>query len=107
MDKHTEIRNRVEETLSSLDNIQRATPGHFFYTRLQGKLMSHQKSIWEKISSIISQPIVAISMSCIVIVFNVLILTQSNQNPNITDRVENNLADEYLQIITFYEAENP
>jgi hypothetical protein len=34
---------RIEDTLSSLDGLQRAEPNPFLYTRIRGRMQSHEK----------------------------------------------------------------
>src|SRR5258705_5637179 len=68
------INQRVEETLDSLDGIQRASAGPFFYTRLKAKLEQGEKSAWETISSFISRPAMVFATICVVLLLNVVIL---------------------------------
>lgn len=74
MNKQPDIGKRVNETLESLDGIQRAEPQSFFYTRLTGRLQRDEKNVWEKIGSFLSRPVVAVSTLCFILVFNAFIM---------------------------------
>jgi len=67
----------TEEILNSLNGIQRAAPGSFFYTRLMAR-MNSQGGRWEKIASLISRPAFAIAAIVLFIFMNVVILFNSS-----------------------------
>ena len=71
-----EIQQKVEETLESLNGIQRAEPQPFFYTRLIGRLQREERGIWETIGSFLSRPVVATVSLCLILILNVFILTR-------------------------------
>ena len=70
MNKKLDLENRVNATLNSLDHVQRATPGPFFFTRVQARLNKEEKSSWEQIGSFIGRPQIAFAGLCLVIVLN-------------------------------------
>jgi hypothetical protein len=75
------IEKKVDNALSSIDGIQRATPAPFFFTRLQARLQE-QLSIWEKISLTINRPAVAFATIAFVLVLNAFaFLKQSESSP--------------------------
>lgn len=81
MNKKLDLENRVNATLNSLDDVQRATPGPFFFTRVQARLNKEEKSSWEQIGSFIGRPQIAFAGLCLVIVLNLwTILRQENSN---------------------------
>ncbi len=63
------IHNKVDNTLNSLDGVQRAAPAPFFFTRLQARLQE-KENIWEKISLIVKRPAVAFATIAFVLVLN-------------------------------------
>jgi hypothetical protein len=71
-----DLEKRIDETLNSLDGIQRAEPQPFFYTRLIGRLQGEQKNVWEKMGSFLSRPVVVIAGLVIILVMNAFILLQ-------------------------------
>jgi len=81
MKKKLDVETRVNATLNSLDAVQRATPGPFFFTRVQARLNREDRNSWEQISSFIGRPQIAFAGLCIVIVLNLwTILRQENLN---------------------------
>lgn len=87
-DKHF---NEINDTLNSLDGIQRAEPRPFLYTRLSAR-MQRPAGIWEKSARYLSRPVVAIACLLLVFAVNGLVLLNNN-----TKKAEQNelLADDY------------
>lgn len=69
-----DIQKLVDETLDSLDGVQRAEPKPFFYTRLIGRLQREQKTVWEVMGSFLSKPLVVAAGLCVVLIMNGFIL---------------------------------
>src|SRR5260221_5588375 len=84
------IDQRVEETLDSLDGIQRASAGPFFYTRLKAKLERGEKSIWETISSFISRPAMVFATICVVLLLNMIFLFRKQSTEIISSSADQN-----------------
>ena len=82
-----EIQQKVEETLESLNGIQRAEPQPFFYTRLIGRLQREERGIWETIGSFLSRPVVAIVSLCLILILNVFILTRPESTQSASSSV--------------------
>lgn len=98
MNKREEnIQNHINATLESLEGIQRATPGPFFFTRVAARLQpNYEGSVWETISRLIARPAIAIGGLCIVILINALtVVKQSEQANAVNDSSELALVDEY------------
>ncbi|HET6996279.1 MAG TPA: hypothetical protein VFI06_14900 [Chitinophagaceae bacterium] len=76
MKKPVDINKKVEETLGSLDNIQRAEPQSFFFTRVNARLKRDEKSFWETTGAFLARPAVAIAGLFVILVLNVFILIQ-------------------------------
>jgi hypothetical protein len=74
MDQDYNIERKVEETLNSLDGIQRATPAPYFYTRLTARLDRNEKNIWEKFGTFISRPTIAFATIFIILLLNTMAL---------------------------------
>ena len=109
MKENRSIQNKVEEAMQSLDGLQRATPGPFFFTRIQARLGKPEQSIWEVLSSFIARPVVAISVICFVLLLNgTVIFKQAEVSPVIGgDQPDISLAEEYtLASSSFYDYEN-
>lgn len=101
------IDNQVEETMRSLDGMQSASPGPFFYTRVMARLDSSQKSIWENISAFIARPVVAFAVICLVIIMNTIAVVQKKEAaPFFADQMEQVTEDDLnLAVNTFYDYE--
>ena len=85
-----DLEKRIEDTLNSLDGIQRAEPQPFFYTRLIGRLQREQRNVWEKMGSFLSRPVVVIAGLVLILVMNAFMLLQ--QSPGTSNN--NNFAVE-------------
>lgn len=88
-------KDHIDAILDSLDGVQRATPGPFFFTRLNARMQREQKSLWQRLTGTITRPVVAITGLCLVLIINVWVAvvlsgdTASGQNTELV------LADEY------------
>ncbi len=92
------IEKKVEETLSSADHIEKASPGPFFYTRLKGRLENKQ-SIMFPGKVFISPVLQRVLVAMVVLIFAANIYTFSRlfsgamDNASSTD--EQALMEEY------------
>ena len=102
------IEKKIEETLSSLDNMNRASPRPFFFNRLQARLKENTWNRWENIGFFLARPAVATAAAFLIIALNlVLILRNSEPAIPIADQEEQALSDEYsLTVNTIYNYEN-
>lgn len=66
MNNESRVNKAVEETLNSLEGIQRAEPRPFFYTRLAARMQPQPAGAWERTARFLSRP--AIAMACIFLV---------------------------------------
>ncbi len=91
-----DFEKRIEETLSSLDGIQRAEPQSFFYTRVLGRLQRDEKNAWEVMGSFLSRPVVVIAGLMLILVMNAFMLMQ--QEPATTNNLsaEQGTDNEYI-----------
>src|SRR3954469_2881220 len=82
MEQGSEISKRVEKALSSIDGIERAVPQPWFFARIKARLSKEEKTVWVKIGSFLSKPVVAIAGLCLVLTLNaVLLLNQKSSTP--------------------------
>ena len=102
------IEKKIEETLSSLDGMHRASPRPFFFNRLQARLKENIRNRWENIGFFLSRPAVAIAAAFFIIALNLaLVLRDSEPALPIADQDEQTLSDEYtLTVNTIYDYEN-
>jgi hypothetical protein len=108
MNKHENIQREVETTLQSLDGISRAEANPFLFTRIKARMQ--RQSAWERVTSFISRPVIAIAALVLVMAINGWAVfgtdentaTQTNESIAASD-----IADEYnLFANTNYELEN-
>ena len=70
MSDNKNIEGKVEQALNSLDGIQKAGPGPFFFTRVQARLQRQAGNGWERVVSFITRPSIALSGLCLIILLN-------------------------------------
>jgi len=71
MKQKIDIKKRVEQTLNSLDGIQRATPRPWLFSRIKRRLMQQdEKTLWETTGSFLSKPLIAIAGLCVILMLN-------------------------------------
>jgi hypothetical protein len=64
----------VNETLGSLDGIQKAEPKPFMFTRIMARVNQKEETIWEKLASLVSNPAVAFATVILFIAINAFVL---------------------------------
>jgi|SRR5688572_13337702 hypothetical protein len=74
-----DIGKKVEQTLESLDGIQRAEASPYFFTRLKARLSKEDKE-WGGIAGVISRPVYALAMICVILMVNVWIAMDNEQD---------------------------
>jgi hypothetical protein len=103
---------RIEAALESLNDIRRASPQPYFYTRLRARITREEKG-WSGIAGLISRPLFALAMICVVLLVNTwIVFRQDNEalpaNTNTTSQVATDLPEEYnVAVTTFYDYETP
>ena len=107
MNKKSHIENEVQATINSIDGICTASPGPFFFTRVQARLNKAEKNVWEKITSFVARPAVAIAMVSCVILLNTVAVLQHNQVSNLSaDQTDQSSYEEFdVAVNTFYDYE--
>ena len=102
------IHKKIDEVMHSMDDIKRASPRPFLFTRLEAG-MQNEKNIWEKMSSFVTRPVVAFACICFVLIINAMVIFLSKNSFNSFQKQGNEpaIADEYSQVsYTLYEFEN-
>lgn len=108
MRKSHDIEKEIDAVLNSMDGSGRATPGDFFYTRLQARMQQEQPSAIERLAGFIARPAVAITGIAVILLINAAtLLKQWNPAPARQEQVAlQAFADEYnLSVVTFYDDE--
>lgn len=98
---------KIEAILNSLEGMDRASPGPFFYTRLRAR-MENAAGLTDKILFYITRPAVGIAAVLLIIVINavaIFMATPANENGG-TATTEIASVDEYSQAnLTFFDVE--
>ena len=108
--KH-EIEQQVEESLKSLDHLERAKANPFLYTRVHAKLSMAPRTIWETLTSYLTKPVIAMAMLCMVILTNAAVVYwQSAPEDAVAanDQPQLALTEEYhITVASIYDDETP
>lgn len=93
------INRKIHEAMQSLNGIEKASPGSYFFTRLEARL-EKQKSRWETLSGFLSKPVVAVACICIILMINAAVILSSANLKSSADQQNNELAnaDEYNSV---------
>jgi hypothetical protein len=82
MTNKEQIQKEIEQTLQSLDGVQRATANPFLFTRIKAR-MQKPASGWERVYTFIARPVVAIAVVVLVMAVNGwAIFNSGNENSN-------------------------
>jgi hypothetical protein len=108
MKDNLSIKNKIDAALNSVDNIERAAPSPFFYTKVMAKLRHAPTSLWERWSSFFLRPSIAFAAICMVVVLNVFVIYANITGSfSLNDQSEITLADEYnVATTSLYDIEN-
>lgn len=63
----------IDAILSSLDGIKRAEAPPFLYTRIQARLHSSRRGIFENLRNLISKPVIAISFLFLILFMDIIV----------------------------------
>ena len=97
---NTNINNRVDAALNSLDDVKRATAKPYVLTRMNAKTQNSNSSIWDNALQFISKPMVALVCMLIIIAFNVLVISRNYNTSNTINEEQAVTVDEYNANIT-------
>jgi len=109
MNKKEQISKLIDETLTSLDSVNRAEPRPFLLTRIHARMNKETESVWEKAGWFITRPAVAFSGLCMIILINLAVIVFNGRadNTNATEQVVQSSTDEFsYTVATIYDTEN-
>lgn len=109
MNKEEQISKLIDETLASVDSINRAEAKPFLLTRIHARMNKQIESVWEKAGWFITRPAVAFSGLCMIILINlaVIVFNGTADNANATEQVAQSPTDEFsYTVATIYDTEN-
>jgi hypothetical protein len=111
MKQRSEIEKRVENTLDSLDGIQRAAPQPWLFSRVKGKLLREQeeeRTIWGTAGSFLARPVVAIAGLFLILFLNVVVVyNQDRRSPVVsTEEIQPNDSESLIASSSSFDFEN-
>jgi len=109
MNKKENINKLVEEALSSVDSIKRATAKPFLLTRIHARMNKETVSLWEKAGWYISRPVVAFAGLCLILLINAAVIVSKNSSTQTTNVEQTTQAssDEFsYTVATIYDVYN-
>src|SRR2546421_11717840 len=71
------IQKEVDETLDSIDGIQRAAANPFLFTRIKEKMAKKEKGAWGIAIDLITRPAFAVAAIVLIILINLAIFFQN------------------------------
>lgn len=101
------INKKIEDALHSIDNISKASPPPYFFTRLEARMLN-EKNVWNKMSSFFARPAIAFACICLVIMINLAVIFTAVNSQQSYGQTGSDVAaiDEYNQVTTgLYELE--
>ncbi len=96
--ENMEQKKEIENILNSLDGLQKASPGDFFFTRVQARLQNEEISFWGRITAFITRPTVAMATLCLIFLLNAAALFYQrtfSSAPAFAEQLEQQSADDY------------
>lgn len=93
-----EQKTQTENIINSLDGLQKASPGDFFFTRVQARLHKEEINLWGRVTAFATRPAVALATLCVICLLNAAALFyqyESSSNSVIADQFEQNSSDDY------------
>ena len=109
MNRQENINKLIEESLNSMDDVKRAEPKPFLFTRINARMNKGTESVWEKAGWFITRPAVALAVVCLVLIINATAIFYNKAETQVatTDVAVQNTADEFSYTVAgIYETEN-
>lgn len=80
MSSKKQIEQRVEETLTSIDGIQRASANPYLFTRIKARL-EREDGFWSNAISFLRRPVVAVSVIVLAAFINGIVFFEFRSEP--------------------------
>ena len=108
MRSDTEMNNKIEVALSSINNIEPASPSPYFYNKVLAKINNTKDAVWEKWSGFFLRPAITFSIVCLIIIVNAFVVfSRAGINSHDADETEVAISDEYnVSVTALYYLEN-
>lgn len=99
----------TEHILNSLEGLQKASPGTFFYTRVQARLQKEETGIWSNLAGYITRPAVALVTLGLIFLLNAAAFFYEREVSAAADQSEQTVNEEYnttLAANSYYDENN-
>ena len=109
MNRQENINKLIEESLNSMDDVKRAEPKPFLFTRISARMNKDTESVWEKADWFITRPGMALAVICLVLIINATAIFYNKAETQVatTDVAVQNTADEFSYTVAgIYDSEN-
>ena len=109
MNRQENINKLIEESLNSMDDVKRAEPKPFLFTRINARMNKGTESVWEKAGWFITRPAVALAVVCLVLIINATAIFYNKAETQVatTDVAVQNTVDEFSYTVAgIYDSEN-
>lgn len=94
MSDNNHINKLVDDTLNSMDHHKRAMPRPYLLTRINARLLVPSGStMWDRLTSIITRPAVAMAGLIFIIILNILIISSNNDLENYNGSQQETVVD--------------
>jgi len=80
MNNKNDIQKLVNETLNSLEGLQKAEPRPFLFTRVMARIKRDEDTLWEKLAALIAKPAIAFATVILFLAINAFVLFQASGN---------------------------
>ncbi len=104
------IEKMVEETIQSIDGINKAVPKPYLLTRLNARMQqSMLQNGWTKLGSFLSRPVIALAGILLLLAINVAIISSNTTIPDrsLAEQTGSELKDEFaINVVSIYDTEN-
>jgi len=104
-----EKKTTIENILNSLDGLQKASPGDFFFTRVQARLQKEELGFWGRLAAFVTRPSVALSTLGLIFLLNAAALFyqhSASSGSMVAEQFEQTAAEDYnttLALNTYYD----
>ncbi len=104
------IEQKIEDTLHSMDGMQRATPAPYLLTRIKARMqqsVTEQNSVWFRLGSLLSRPSIAFAALLLLLLINTIVINIAGNYNRMTGKTTvNPQRDEYaVSVLSIYESE--
>ena len=104
-------KKEIENIINSLEGMQKAGPGDFFFTRVQARLQIEKISLWGRIALFLTKPTVALATLGLICLLNAaaLFYRQEFSSAAMADQLEQIGTDDYnttLAANSYYDENN-